>query len=216
MFTMPRALPRQVTGPVVAVLARLGVTPNMLTFGQLFGGIGAAYLIGSGELLWGGVALLAAAALDAFDGTLARTTGQATRFGGVLDSVIDRLFEGVVLGGVLYYYLQRGAKEECMLAFATVVGSFSVSYVRARAEGEGVQIYDGLFTRVVRILILTVGLVASVLSAVLWLLAVMTIVTTFHRLFAVWLKLRGEAPLRPFDVAQGNQAQDDAAPGRSP
>ncbi len=196
MFTMPRALPRQVLSPVVAVLARIGVTPNMLTLLQLLGGIGAAFLIASGELAWGGVALLASATLDAFDGALARTTGRATKFGGVFDSVIDRLFEGVVLGGILYYYLGRGARVESMLVFAAAVGSLSVSYVRARAEAEGVQIYDGLFTRVVRILALTLGLVADVLGVVLWVLAVMTIFTTFHRLFAVWLKLRGDSSAR--------------------
>lgn len=201
MFTMPRALPRQVTSPVVAVLARIGVSPNMLTLLQLLGGIGAAFLIASGELAWGGVTLLASATLDAFDGTLARTTGRATKFGGVFDSVIDRLFEGVVLGGILYFYLGRGAREESMLAFVAAVGSLSVSYVRARAEAEGVQIYDGLFTRVVRILALTVGLLAdglvdNALHGVLWVLAVMTIFTTFHRLFAVWLKLRGDSSAR--------------------
>lgn len=192
MFTMPRALPRQLTSPIVAVLARLGVTPNMLTVAQLLGGIGAGALIAGGYLAWGGVALLASATLDAIDGTLARTTGKATRFGGVFDSVVDRLFEGAVLGGVLYYYLQRDATEESMLAFVVIVGSLCVSYVRARAEAEGVQIYDGIFTRVVRLVLLTAGLVADQLSVVLWLLAVMTIATTLHRLFAVWLKLREE------------------------
>lgn len=194
MFTMPRALPRQVTSPVVAVLARLGVTPNQLTVAQLLGGLGAAYLIGSGELAWGGVALLAAASLDAFDGTLARTTGKVTRFGGVFDSTIDRLFEGAVLGGLLYYYLGLGAKEECMLVFVAGVGSLCVSYVRARAEVEGVSLYDGIFTRVVRLLLLTAGLVLGGLHIVLWVLAVMTLVTTFHRLYAVWQRLRDVTP----------------------
>jgi phosphatidylglycerophosphate synthase len=82
-----------------------------------------------------------------------------------------------------------------MLVFVAMLGSISVSYVRARAEGEGIQIYDGIFTRVVRILILTFGLVltglgADILSAVLWLLAVATVLTTFHRLYAVWLRFR--------------------------
>src|SRR4051794_18725935 len=103
MFTMPRALPRQVTGPVVAVFAAVGITPNMLTGAQLLGGIAAAAVIGSGHLFWGGIVLLIGAGLDAFDGTLARTTGQVTKFGGVFDSVIDRLFEGAILGGILYY-----------------------------------------------------------------------------------------------------------------
>jgi CDP-diacylglycerol--glycerol-3-phosphate 3-phosphatidyltransferase len=187
---MPRALPRQVTTPVVAVMIRLGVTPNMLTVAQLLGGVVAAVIIASGELAWGGVVVLLSSSLDAFDGTLARSTGKVTRFGGVFDSVFDRLFEGVVLGGLLYYYLDLGAKTESMLVFATVVGSLCVSYVRARAEVEGVALYDGLFTRVVRIILLTVGLVVGGLTVILWVLAVMTNFTALHRLFVVWQRLR--------------------------
>jgi phosphatidylglycerophosphate synthase len=191
MFTMPRSLPRQVTGPVVAVLARIGVTPNMLTVAQLLGGIGAAVLIANGELAWGGVAVLAAAALDAFDGTLARTTGRVTKFGGVFDSTIDRIFEGVVLGGLLWYYLDQGMRDECMLVFVVAVGSLCVSYVRARAEVERVQMYDGLFTRGVRVIVLAAGLVTGEVVYVLWLLAVMTIVTTLQRLYIAWQRLSG-------------------------
>lgn len=190
MFTLPRALPTQVTSPVVAVLARLGITPNQLTVGQLLGGIIAGVVIATGELAWGGVILLASATLDAFDGTLARTTGRVTKFGGVFDSTIDRLFEGAVLAGVLYYYVDQGAKLESLLVFVAAIGSLCVSYVRARAEVEGVSLYDGLFTRGVRIIVLTAGLVLGGLSVVLWVLAVMTLVTTFHRLFVVWQRLR--------------------------
>jgi CDP-diacylglycerol--glycerol-3-phosphate 3-phosphatidyltransferase len=186
---MPRALPAQVTYPVVAVLARIGVTPNMLTVGQLAGGIAAAYLIATGELFWGGIVLVSSALLDAFDGTLARRTGQVTRFGGVFDSTVDRLFEGAVLGGVLYYYLERGETLESMLAFVSVVGSFSVSYVRARAGQAGVELYDGIFTRGVRIVLLTAALLVGLLAPVLWLLAVMTLFTTAQRLFVSWQRL---------------------------
>jgi CDP-diacylglycerol--glycerol-3-phosphate 3-phosphatidyltransferase len=188
---MPRSLPSQVTGPVVAVLARLGVTPNMLTVAQLIGGFVAAVLIAEGELAWGGVVMLAAAALDAFDGTLARTTGKVTRFGGVLDSTVDRLFEGVVLGGLLWYYLDLGLRDESMLVFVTAVGSLSVSYVRARAEVERVQMYDGLFTRAVRIIVLAAGLITGEVVYVLWLLAVMTVLTTLQRLFVARQRLSG-------------------------
>jgi CDP-diacylglycerol--glycerol-3-phosphate 3-phosphatidyltransferase len=188
---MPRSLPRQVTGPVVAVLARIGITPNMLTVAQLLGGFGAAILIAEGELAWGGVAVLAAAALDAFDGTLARTTGRVTRFGGVFDSTVDRLFEGVVLGGLLWYYLELGQRDESMLVFVTAVGSLSVSYVRARAEVERVQMYDGLFTRGVRVIVLAAGLVTGDVVYDLWLLAVMTIVTTLQRLYIAYQRLSG-------------------------
>jgi CDP-diacylglycerol--glycerol-3-phosphate 3-phosphatidyltransferase len=194
VILMPRALPRQVTGPVVAVLARFGVTPNMLTVAQLIGGIIAGVIIASGELILGGVVMILAAALDAFDGTLARTTGKVTKFGGVFDSTIDRMFEGAVMAGILYYYLDRGAKEESMLVFVAMVGSLCVSYVRARAEVEGVSLYDGIFTRVVRLLFLAAGLLLGILYPVLWLLAVATVLTAFHRLYATWTKLRDEPP----------------------
>jgi archaetidylinositol phosphate synthase len=191
---MPRALPTQVTRPVVAVLARLGVTPNMLTVAQLIGGIVAGVVIATGELVIGGIVLIASAALDAFDGTLARTTGKVTKFGGVFDSTIDRMFEGAVMAGILYYYLDLGAKEESMLVFVAMVGSMCVSYVRARAEVEGVSLYDGIFTRVVRLLFLTAGLLFDILHPVLWILAVATVFTAFHRLYATWTKLRNEGP----------------------
>ena len=169
----------------------------MLTVAQLFGGIGAAVVIASGELAWGGIAVLVAAALDAFDGSLARATGKVTRFGGVFDSTIDRLFEGAVMAGILYYYLDRNADLESMLVFVAMVGSLCVSYVRARAEAEGISLYDGLFTRVVRILLLSAGLVLGGLNVVLWVLAAMTLITTFHRLFAVWQRLGSQAPGGP-------------------
>jgi CDP-diacylglycerol--glycerol-3-phosphate 3-phosphatidyltransferase len=191
---MPRALPRQITGPVVTVLARIGVTPNMLTVAQLIGGVIAGVIIAGGELVIGGIVLIASAALDAFDGTLARTTGEVTKFGGVFDSTIDRMFEGAILGGILYYYLDLGAKEESMLTFVTMVGSLCVSYVRARAEVEGVTLYDGIFTRVVRLLFLTAGLFFDILHPILWILAVATVLTAFHRLYATWTKLGNKAP----------------------
>jgi CDP-diacylglycerol--glycerol-3-phosphate 3-phosphatidyltransferase len=202
-FTMPRALPRQVTSPIVSVLAWAGVTPNMLTVAQLVGGIVAGLVIATGHLVEGGVLLIASAFLDALDGTLARTTGKATAFGAVFDSVIDRLFEGAVLGGVLYFYVDRGQKAEAVVTFAAMVGSLCVSYVRARAEGVGISLYDGIFTRVTRLLALTAGLILSdlaleALDTVIWVLAAGSLATAFHRLYVVWAKFReldrSEAP----------------------
>jgi phosphatidylglycerophosphate synthase len=163
--------------------------------------------------------MILAAALDAFDGTLARTTGKATKFGAVFDSVFDRLFEGAVLGGVLYFYMDRGDSLEAMLVFAAMVGSFGVSYVRARAEGEGISLYDGIFTRVVRLVALTVGLVlgglvsVDVLDVVVAVLAAGAILTTFHRLYAVWDGLRAQAP----EVAlMSTPSADGDTPARAP
>jgi phosphatidylglycerophosphate synthase len=75
-----------------------------------------------------------AAALDLLDGALARATARATRFGSVFDAVMDRVSEAAVLFGLLYYFSDRGGRDEELLIFAAVVASFLVSYTRARAE----------------------------------------------------------------------------------
>jgi hypothetical protein len=71
------------------------------------------------------------------------------------------------------------------------VGSLSVSYVRARAEVERIQLYDGLFTRAVRIVVLAAGLIVGEVVVVLWILAVMTVLTTLQRLYVTYQRLNG-------------------------
>jgi CDP-diacylglycerol---glycerol-3-phosphate 3-phosphatidyltransferase len=117
------------------------------------------------------------------DGALARMTGKASRFGALLDSVFDRLSEAAVLFGVLLYALDRGHDDQAALAFAAIVGSLMVSYVRARAEGLGVTMTDGLFTRPERVIVLGVALLVGWLTPALWLLAVLTLLTAFQRLY---------------------------------
>jgi phosphatidylglycerophosphate synthase len=85
-FTIvPHAVPRRVTDPIVAVLARVGVQPNHLTLLGFLGNVGAAVLAARGEFLLAGVAVLVASALDLLDGALARATGKASAFGAVFD-----------------------------------------------------------------------------------------------------------------------------------
>ena len=91
-FTLlPHTLPRRFTDPVALAVARTGLTPNALTALELAGSLGAAALVAGGYFLIGGLVVLAAAALDLLDGALARATGRVTAFGGVFDSVLDRL-----------------------------------------------------------------------------------------------------------------------------
>src|SRR3972149_9140495 len=98
---LPRSAPRWLTGPVVDILARLGVTPNMLTAVGVLGNIGAAVLAARGDFLPAGIVVLAASSLDLFDGALARASGRVTDLGSVFDSVMDRGSEAAVLVGLL-------------------------------------------------------------------------------------------------------------------
>ncbi|HXF51024.1 MAG TPA: CDP-alcohol phosphatidyltransferase family protein [Dehalococcoidia bacterium] len=193
---LPRRAPAQLLDPVVAVLARTGVTPNALSTLGFLGNVGAGAFAGSGWFLAAGLTTLAASALDLFDGALARATGRVTRFGAVYDSVLDRLSEAAVLGGLLYYYT-AGESDATMagVIFAAVVGSVLVSYVRARAQGVGVDLREGLFTRAERVLLTGAALIIGqawppAVRIALWALAVLANVTAVQRLLAVRLALR--------------------------
>jgi CDP-diacylglycerol--glycerol-3-phosphate 3-phosphatidyltransferase len=186
VFTLvPHTLPKRLTDPVGRTLARNGVTPNMITTAGLAGAVVAAVLVARGEFLAGGIVMMAAAALDLLDGIVARASGRVTLFGGVFDSLCDRLSEAAVLGGLLFRLASQGKREEVMLAFAAVVGSLLVSYLRARAEAAGLQLREGLFTRPERVIVLGVGLVVGQVRIALWILAVLANLTVLQRLWVI-------------------------------
>ncbi len=191
---LPRSAPRWLTDPIVGVLARVGVTPNMLTLAGVLGNAGAAALAARGDFLPAGIVMLAASSLDMLDGALARATGKATRFGSVFDAVMDRLSEAAVLFGLLFYFSDRGGREEEMLIFAALVASFLVSYTRARAEIVDVPLREGLFGRAERVLLLGAALIigevtVTGLTVALWVLAIAAGVTAIQRLALVWLRV---------------------------
>jgi CDP-diacylglycerol--glycerol-3-phosphate 3-phosphatidyltransferase len=135
--------------------------------------------------------MLVASALDLLDGALARATDRASSFGAIFDSVLDRMSEAVVLAGLAYYYAGRGEREEAVLCFAALTGSLLVSYVRARAQGEGFDLRDGWFTRAERVILLSGGLIISQVRIALWVLAVMANLTALQRLYATLDHFRG-------------------------
>ncbi len=194
-FTLvPHSVPRRIIDPIVSLVARTGATPNHLTALGFLGNVGAGVLAARGEFLAAGVLLLAASALDLLDGALARATGRASAFGAIFDSVLDRLSEAAVLGGLAYYYTLRGDREEIALCFAALVGSVMVSYVRARAQASGLEMKEGLFTRAERVLLLGGGLIISQMRIALWILAIMSNATVLQRLFGAWRHLDRALP----------------------
>jgi CDP-diacylglycerol--glycerol-3-phosphate 3-phosphatidyltransferase len=178
-----RNLAYRITGPIVRIVSKSGVTPNALTFVNLALNIVAAYVIATGHLLLGGVLVLVAGLFDLLDGALARFTRQTTKFGAVLDSTVDRICEAAILSGLLIWYVpQEGASLEIVLILAVLIGSFLVSYIRARAEGLGWQCQVGLFTRAERVIVLAVGLLINQVFVALCILVVFVFVTVVQRL----------------------------------
>lgn len=184
MKLLPTRISAETLAPIVGVFVALGITPNMITVAGLLGSVAAAVAIANEQLILGGILVLVFGGLDMFDGAVARATGRATPFGALFDSVLDRMGEAVVLGGILIYELDRGNKEEVILAFAAVVGSILVSYVRARAEGLGLTMTSGLFTRPERIVVTGVALILGLLRPALWILAIVTLLTVVQRIDA--------------------------------
>ena len=190
---LPSRPPERLILPLVRGLAALHVTPTAITVAGLAGNIVAAVLIGSGELLAGGVVMLLSSALDMLDGALARETGKASPFGALFDSVVDRISESVVLFGVLVYTTGQGDREQTLLVFGALAGSLLVSYVRARSEAAGVSVTAGLFTRPERVVLLGTALITGWLRPALWALAVLTAATVLHRMVAA-ARAMGDEP----------------------
>jgi CDP-diacylglycerol--glycerol-3-phosphate 3-phosphatidyltransferase len=191
-FTLvPHKVSTRITDPIVSPLAAIGVTPNMISVAGFGGNVAAGALAAGGHFLWAGAVMLFFSALDLLDGALARKTSRVTKFGAVFDSVLDRCSEAAVLGGLLFHYTETGGHTtEIVLCYAAIVGSIMVSYVRARAEGIGLTLREGLFTRAERVILLGGALIVAhgVVLWALWVLVVLSHLTAAQRVFTVWQK----------------------------
>lgn len=168
-------------------LARWGLTPNLLTAVGLVVNLLVAAVIASGSLRTGGALLLLASGFDMLDGAVARASGTVTKFGGFLDSTIDRYSESLVYAGVLVYLLgTRDYRLGSLLILVATAGSLLISYARARAEAAGFQASVGLLARPERVLILAVGLLTGYVIPALWILAIGTHLTVITRMAHVW------------------------------
>ena len=162
------------------------MSPNALSLVGFLLSLLAASQVALGHLLWGGLLVLVAGFVDLLDGAVARLGGKATPFGAVLDSALDRLSEAAVLLGLVVHF---GGSSMVYLIYAVLVGSFLVSYIRARGEGLGLVMETGLFTRGERVVALALGLVFPVaLWPALALIALLSWFTVGERLFSVWQK----------------------------
>jgi CDP-diacylglycerol--glycerol-3-phosphate 3-phosphatidyltransferase len=194
LIDIRRNLAHRITEPIVGILSKSGITPNALTLINLALNIAAAYVIATGHFLLGGVLILVAGLFDILDGALARFTKQTTKFGAILDSVADRISEAAILCGLLIWYIPQGASLEIILIFVVLIGSFLVSYIRARAEGLGWQCQVGLFTRAERVIVLAVGLLINQIFIALCVLVVFVFITVVQRLVYLWKqeKIKGD------------------------
>lgn len=157
---------RDMATPIARGLGRLGLTPNALTIIGFLGTCVAAYAAATQAWLAAGILVLVFGIFDLFDGTLARATGTASKFGAFLDSTLDRAGEAIAYIGVAIGCIAAGFELGAVLAAAAMGAAFMVSYTRAKSESLGFtpgtgMANVGLAPREVRIAILVIGLVIA-------------------------------------------------------
>jgi CDP-diacylglycerol--glycerol-3-phosphate 3-phosphatidyltransferase len=178
------------TDPVVTLLAKTGITPNALTWIGFFIALVTGVFAALGNTLVCGLLLLFGGYFDMLDGSLARRTGKVSVFGEVLDSTLDRLSEGVILIGLLYWFSVEGSTIGIMLAGVAMISSLVVSYIRAKAEIIRVECLKGLFTRPERVVVLALGFFINQMVIALGIIAFFSLITVGQRLYHVWRQLK--------------------------
>lgn len=190
-----RAQARGLLNAVAVLFQRLGLTPNLLTVIGLVLVAVIAVVIASGYEALGAVLLIFGAGFDATDGALARLTNRVTKFGGFLDSSLDRYADGILMLALVWRGIELNDRWMIVLAVITLIGSFLVSYTRARAEVLGLQMKEGWFTRLERMIVLVLGLFSTLvvgqlgLMIALGILAVLTNFTALQRILLTRQKL---------------------------
>lgn len=171
---------------LVRALVFTRIHPNVFTCVGL--GINAvgAWMLSRGEFFEAGLVVLLAAVFDLVDGPIARSSGRVTRFGGFLDSVIDRYSDLILLVGMLVYYASVNRFGYIVLTAVAMTGSVMVSYVRARSENEIPKCKVGFLERPERIVLLIIGTLFNRMTAVLWVIAVLSNLTVVHRIVHTW------------------------------
>src|SRR5258705_3752383 len=198
-------------GPLARLLISSGVHPNPITTVGTVVVVGSGWASATGGMRLGGLLVLISGILDLLDGQVARKGGKMTTFGAFYDSTLDRIGEGAVFAGLIFYFLTgplpADMKPRAIAAgLVALVASFLVSYTRARAEALGVENKVGIAPRAERILFL--GVPALLLGAgpgrpgvvLLWIVGVLALVsaiTVIQRVVHVARVARGAPPPTP-------------------
>ncbi|MDQ3894084.1 MAG: CDP-alcohol phosphatidyltransferase family protein [Actinomycetota bacterium] len=171
---------RRLAARSVTALARTRLSPDALTASGVALCAAAAILVYfeyRSEILFyylGSAVFVVGSILDILDGALARRSGRGTPFGAFLDSTTDRISEALVLGAIGLVFMRHGDEVALAFTFAAVVGSFLVSYTRARAEALGLKGDVGLGSRAERVVVIAIGLAVAPWGLLPWAIYLLT------------------------------------------
>jgi CDP-diacylglycerol--glycerol-3-phosphate 3-phosphatidyltransferase len=205
--------------PMGRALIRFGVSPDAVTVAGTAGVVASSVIFGArGHLLIASLIITAFCLVDVLDGAMARVRGYGTKFGALLDSSMDRIADAAIFGSLAWYLATTGRHTLAAVAIVCLGGAQIVSYVKARAEGLGFAGSVGIAERMERLILIGIGGLlwgAGVhwgLTVVLWLLAVLTLVTIAQRLLFVRGQDATVIPLGDATRAANPQAPEAPAP----
>lgn len=166
------------------------IHPIALTLTGLLINFLAASAIILGYWITAGVLILIAGLFDMLDGATARTVHKTSSFGGFLDSVIDRYSDMVLLISLIIYYAIQDKIFLLSLCSIASLGTVLIPYTRAKAEAFIPQCNVGIMERAERIILLAAGAIFNIMDIVIWLLAIFTHITVFHRIYYTWREIQ--------------------------
>ncbi|HKO98822.1 MAG TPA: CDP-alcohol phosphatidyltransferase family protein [Pyrinomonadaceae bacterium] len=217
---------QRIIDAMVRWLAYGHINPNILTVIGVAINVGSGLLFGYGHFFWAGIVLIIANLFDMLDGQVARLSGRVTRFGGFLDSSLDRLSDMVVFVGLMVFYARDTELHSTLnvfLAGAGLMGSVMVSYASARAESLIPKCDVGFLRRPERVVLFIIGALsthpgstnffANRMPAVLWVLAIGSYWTFAHRMYHTWYELK-KIKAEPEEEAKTTISASNTGPER--
>ena len=222
---------QRIINAMVRWLAHGGINPNALTVIGVAINVLSGVLFGLGQFFAAGIVLIVANLFDMLDGQVARLSGRVTRFGGFLDSSLDRLSDMVVFVGLMVFYARATEFHSTLnvfLAGAAMMGSVMVSYASARAESLIPKCDVGFLRRPERVVLLIIGglsthpgsqnFFANRMPAVLWILAVGSYWTFAHRMYHTWREVwrTDAATIKAAQAARAARTEGAAPPAQKP
>jgi CDP-diacylglycerol---glycerol-3-phosphate 3-phosphatidyltransferase len=216
-YLMTRAAYAKLSKPAAKGALRLGLTPDSVTILGTAGSVLAALtLFPIGQLWWGAFTVFVFVLADMLDGAMARERGGGTRFGAVLDATCDRVSDGAIFCGLLWW--AAFGLHSASLVVATMiclVSSQVISYIKARAEASGLTGDGGLIERPERLVIVLTGAGLSgvsflhipwLLPVAMWVLAVTSLLTIGQRLHSVRVSTGAMDPLTPAEKPENTES----------
>jgi CDP-diacylglycerol--glycerol-3-phosphate 3-phosphatidyltransferase len=185
---------------LAGTLVRANIPPNLLTVLGLVCNLAAGGALAFSRLYSGLFLMIVSSFFDSLDGAVAKIGGRVTPFGGFLDSTLDRYSDAAVLGGLMVHFLRQGRLPTAALAFSTLVGSFVISYVRARAENFIPSCRVGYWERGERVTYVMVGLLWGRVDVVMWVLGILVHWTALQRILHTRFVLERGEPYRPKSI----------------